>query len=93
MLISSGDGGWGVVDDYALSCIYGHLRGGQRDQFRDLDDPYAVIVDTEPLFPHTVDLLGVEHFDLLDEFVEHPGRQFAGSGVFADQGDEHIQGL
>ena len=80
LLFSSGDGRWGVVDDYALSCIYGHLRGGQRDQFRDLDDPYAVVVDTEPMLPHPV--------YLLDEFVQHPGRQFAGSGVFADQGDE-----
>ena len=91
-MFSSGDGGWGVVDDYALSCVYGHLRGGQRDQLRDLNDPYAVIVDTEPLLPHPVYLLGVEHFDLLDELVEHPGRQLAGAGVFADQGDEHIRG-
>ena len=91
-MFSSGDGGWGVVDDYALSCIYGHLRGGQRDQLRDLNDPYAVIVDTEPLLPYPVDLLGVEHLDLLDELVQHPGRQLAGAGVFADQGDEHIRG-
>ena len=82
----------GVVDDYALSCIYGHLRGRQRDQLRDLNDPYAVIVDTEPLLPYPVDLLGVEHLDLLDELVQHPGRQLAGAGVFADQGDEHIRG-
>ena len=26
-LFSPGDGGWGVVDDYALSCVYRHLRG------------------------------------------------------------------
>ena len=87
-MISSGDGGCGVVDDYALSCVYGHLRGGQRDEVGDLDGAYAVVVDAEPLLPHPVYLLGVEHFDFLDEFVEHPGRQFAGAGVFADQRDK-----
>lgn len=92
LLFSSGDGGWSVVDDYALSCVYGHLRGGQRNEVGDLNNSYAVIVDTEPLLPHPVYLLGVEHFDLLDELVEHPGRQLAGAGVFADQGDEHIRG-
>ena len=91
-MFSSGDGGWGVVDDYALSCVYGHLRGGQRDEVGDLDGPHAVVVDTEPLFPHSVYLLGVEYLDFLDELVQHPGRQLAGAGVFADQGDEHIRG-
>ena len=92
LLFSSGDGGWGVVDDYALSCVYGHLRGGQRDEVGDLNGAHAVVVDTEPLLPHPVYLLGVEHLDLLDELVQHPGRQLAGAGVFADQGDEHIRG-
>lgn len=81
MLFSSGNGGWGVVDDYALSCVYGHLRGGQRDEVGDLNAPYAFVMDTEPLLPHPVYLLGVEHFDLLDEFVHHPGHQLAGAGV------------
>ena len=82
-MFSSGDSGWGVVDDYALSCVYGHLRGGQRDEVGDLNDPYAVIADTEPLFPHPI--------NLLDKLIEHPGCQFAGAGVFADQRDEHIR--
>lgn len=89
LLFSSGDGGWGVVDDYAFSCVYGHLRGGQRDEVGDLDGTHAVVVDTEPLLPHSVYLLSVEYLDLLDELVQHPGRQLAGAGVFADQGDEH----
>ena len=38
---------------------------------------HAVVVDTKPLLPHPVYLLGVEYFNLLDEFVEHPGRQLA----------------
>ena len=63
-MISSGDGGWGVVDDYALSCVYGHLRGGQRDEVGDLDGTHAVIVDTEPLFPPPVYLLSVEYSNL-----------------------------
>ena len=49
-------------------------------------------MDAEALFPHPVDLFGIEHLDLLDELVEHPGRQLAGAGVLADQGDEHIRG-
>ena len=71
LLFSSGDGGWGVVDDYALSCVYGHLRGGQRDEVGDLDGAHAVVVDTEPLLPHSLYLFGVEHSDLLDELVQH----------------------
>ena len=42
-------------------------------------------MDAEPLLPHAVDLLSVEHLDLLDELVQHPGRQLPRSGVLADQ--------
>ena len=73
-MLSSGDSGWGVVDDYALSCVYGHLRGGQRDEVGDLDGAHSVVVDTEPFLPHPIYLLGVEYLDFLDELVEHSGR-------------------
>ena len=92
MLFSSGNGGWGVVDDYALSCVYGHLRRGQRDEAGNLDDPHTVVVDAEPLLPYPVHLLSVEYLDFLDELVQHPGREFSCAGIFANQGDEHIRG-
>ena len=52
--------------------------------FRIHRHPFLQTVIVYPVY-----LLGVEHFDLLNEFVEHPRRQLAGAGVFADQGDEH----
>jgi len=48
-------------------------------------------VDAKPLLPYAVDLLSIEHFDLLNQFVQHPGRQFSRSGVLADKTDKHIR--
>ena len=81
----------GVVDDYAFSCIYGHFRDRQGQYRWDLDRSDAVIVDAKPLLPYAVDLLSIEHFDLLNQFVQHPGRQFSRSGVLADKTDKHIR--
>ena len=80
----------GVVDDYAFSCIYGHFRDRQGQHRWNLDRSDAVIVDAKPLLPYAVDLLSIEHFDLLNQFVQHPGRQFPRSGVLADKTDKHI---
>ena len=80
----------GVVDDYAFSCIYGHFRDRQGQHRWNLDRSDAVIVDAKPLLPYTVDLLSIEHFDLLNQFVQHPGRQFSRSGVLTDKTDKHI---
>ena len=80
----------GVVDDYAFSCIYGHFRDRQGQHRWNLNRSDAVIVDTKPLLPYAVDLLSIEHFNLLNQFVQHPGRQFSRSGVLTDKTDEHI---
>ena len=80
----------GVVDDYAFSCIYGHFRDRYGQHRWNLDRSDAVIVDTKPLLPYAVDLLSIEHFNLLNQFVQHPGRQFSRSGVLTDKTDEHI---
>ena len=80
----------GVVDDYAFSCIYGHFRDRQRQHRWNLNRSDAVIVDAKPLLPYAVDLLRIEYFDLLNQFVQHPGRQFPRSGVLADKTDKHI---
>ena len=80
----------GVVDDYAFSCIYGHFRDRQGQHRWNLDRSDAVIVDAKPLLPYAVDLLRIEHFDLLNQFVQHPGRQFSRSGVLTDKTDKHI---
>ena len=81
----------GVVDDYAFSCIYGHFRDRQGKHRWNLNRSDAVIVDAKPLLPYAVDLLRIEHFDLLNQFVQHPGRQFSRSGVLADKTDKHIR--
>lgn len=80
----------GIVDDYAFSCIYGHFRDRYGQHRWNLDRSDAVIVDTKPLLPYAVDLLSIEHFNLLNQFVQHPGRQFSRSGVLTDKTDEHI---
>ena len=80
----------GVVDDYAFSCIYGHFRDRQGQHRWNLNRSDAVIVDAKPLLPYAVDLLRIEYFDLLNQFVQHPGRQFLRSGVLADKTDKHI---
>ena len=80
----------GVVDDYAFSCIYGHFRDRQGQHRWNLNRSDAVIVDAKPLLPYAVDLLRIEHFDLLNQFVQHPGRQFSRSGVLTDKTDKHI---
>lgn len=81
----------GVVDDYAFSCIYGHFRDRQGQYRWDLDRSDAVIVDAKPLLPNAVDLLSIKHFNLLNQFVQHPGRQFPRSGVLANKTDKHIR--
>ena len=81
----------GVVDDYAFSCIYGHFRDRQGQHRWNLNRSDAVIVDAKPLLPYAVDLLRIEYFDLLNQFVQHPGRQFPRSGVLADKTDKHIR--
>jgi len=43
------------------------------------------------LLPYPVDLLRLVDFDVIDQFIEHPGDQGLGSGVFADGGDKHIR--
>ena len=73
----------GVVDDYAFSCIYGHFRDRQGQYRWNLNRSDAVIVDAKPLLPNAVDLLSIEHFDLLNQFVQHPGRQFSRPEVMA----------
>ena len=80
----------GVVDDYAFSCIYGHFRDRQGQHRWNLNRSDAVIVDAKPLLPYAIDLLRIEYFDLLNQFVQHPGRQFPRSGVLADKTDKHI---
>ena len=74
----------GVVDDYAFSCIYGHFRDRQGQHRWNLNRSDAVIVDAKPLLPYAVDLLSIEHFNLLNQFVQHPGCQFSRSGVLTD---------
>ena len=82
----------GVVHNYAFSCIHRYIGCRQRKCAWNLDGAHAVVVNAEPLLPHAVDLFCIEHFDFFHQFIQHPGCQLAGAGVFADQGDEHIRG-
>ena len=92
MLFSSGDFCWDVVDEHALSGIDGHIRDGQGQHFRDCDFSHAVIMDAKPLLPYTINFLRIINLDLLNQFVEHPGREFACAGVLSHQRDENIRG-
>lgn len=81
----------GVVHNYAFSCIHRHIRCRQRKCAWNLDGAHAVVVNAEPLFPYTVDLFCIEHFDFFHQFIQHPGCQLFCSGVLANQTDKHIR--
>ena len=81
---------WGVVDDYALSRVYGHIRDGQRENIGNEDCAHAVIVNREFLHPLTVDLLCLVDLNAVDQLIQHTGRQLLRPCVFADGGNEHI---
>ena len=82
---------WGVVDNYALSCIYRHLGRRKWEHIGDEDGSHTVVMDHKVLLPYPVDLLRLMDFDVIDQLIEHPGGQNLGSGVFADGGDRHIR--
>ena len=82
---------WGVVDNYALSCIYRHLGRRKWEHIGDEDGSHTVVMDHKVLLPYPVDLLRLMDFDVIDQLIEHPGGQNLGSGVFADGGDKHIR--
>ena len=82
---------WGVVDDYAFSCIYRHLGCREWEHIRDEDCPHTVVMDHQVLLPYPVDFLRLVDFDVIDQFIEHPGGQGLGSSVFADGGDKHVR--
>ena len=42
-------------------------------------------MDEKPLLPHSINFLRMVNLDLLNQLVEHPGRELAGAGVFAYQ--------
>ena len=44
-------------------------------------------MDHQVLLPYPVDFLRLVDFDVIDQFIEHPGGQGLGSSVFADGGD------
>lgn len=89
MLLSSGDFGWGVVDEHALPGIDGHIRDGQGQHFRNRDFSHAVIMDAKPLLPYTINFLRMVNLDFLNQLVEHPERKFPCAGVLSHQRDEH----
>ena len=48
-------------------------------------------MDAKSLFPHTVNFLRMVNLDLLNQLIEHPGRELARAGVLSYQRDEHKQ--
>ena len=49
-------------------------------------------MDAKSLLPHPINFLRIVNLDLLNQLIEHPGRQLAGAGVPSYQRDEHIRG-
>ena len=81
----------GVVHDYALSCVYGHIRYRQREDIGNEDRSHAVVMDRELLHPLTVDLLCLMGLYAVDQLIQHTGCQFLCPCVFTNGGDEHIR--
>ena len=92
MLFSSGDLCRSVVDEYTLSGIDGHIRNWERQHFMDCDFSHAVIMDAKSLFPYTINFFRIINLNLLNQLIEHPGRELACAGVLSYQRDEHIRG-
>lgn len=82
----------GVVVDYALSCIYGYFRDWQGQYRWNLNRSDTVYSGYGAAPPYAVDLLCMEHFDFLNQFIQHSGRQFSCPGVLANKTNEHIRG-
>ena len=83
-MFSSGDLCRSVDDEYTLSGIDGHIRNWERQHFRDCDFSHAVIMDAKSLLPHTINFLRMVNLDLLNQLIEHPGRELACAGVALD---------
>ena len=49
-------------------------------------------MDAKSLLPHTINFLRMVNLDLLNQLIEHPGRELACAGVLSHQRDEHIRG-
>ena len=82
---------WGVVDNYAFSCIHRHLGCRKWEHIGNEDGSHTVVMDHKVLLPYPIDLLRLMDFDAIDQLIEHPGGQNLGSCVFADGGDKHIR--
>ena len=82
---------WGVVDNYAFSCIHRHLGCRKWEHIGNEDGSHTVVMDHKVLLPYPIDLLHLMDFDVIDQLIEHPGGQNLGSCVFADGGDKHIR--
>ena len=61
-----------------VDCYIRHGRG-----IRDKQSTDAVVVDGQFLYPFAIDFLGLVNLNVINQFVQHPGRQLLGTGVLA----------
>ena len=72
-----------IADIDTSAGIDGYIRHGHGRGIRDKQSTDAVVVDGQFLYPFAVDFLGLVNLNVVDQFVQHPGRQFLGTGVLA----------
>ena len=58
-----------------------YFWGGQCFCVRDKQGSDAVVADSQFLNPFAVDFLGLMDFNVVDQFVQHPGCQLLGTGI------------
>ena len=73
-----------VGDKYTSASVHRHIRDGECIGIRDKQGTDAVVVDGQFLDPLTVDLLRLEHVDVVDQFIYYPGRELLTMVDFPD---------
>ena len=81
-----------IADIDTSAGVDGYIWHGHRRGIRDKQGTDTVVVDGQFLDPFAVDFLGLVNLNVVDQFVQHPGRQLLGAGVLADGSQEYIRG-
>ena len=72
-----------VADIDTSAGVDGYIRHGHGRGIRDKQGTDTVVVDGQFLDSFAVDFLGLVNLNVVDQFVQHPGRQFLGTGILA----------
>ena len=73
-----------VTDIDTSASVDCYIRHGHGRGIRDKQGADTVVVDGQFLDPFAVDFLGLVNLNVVDQFVQHPGRQLLSTGILAD---------